>query len=359
MIRVLKFKKTISTIAKSNALGHTLFWGLILLYYINVAWPYEPDKAYLIERTFLKVSTQALFTYFFLQLLIPYLYKKGRKLTCLLSTIIALYSAYTLFVALRCFYLLPKYPEVYSYRPPLIFLERIVDYYAFLGNIPDFILPVAVLGAFAFYKKEQQLAKLLELQRGNELNTLKNQLNPHFLFNTLNNLYTLTLIKSEQAPETIEKLSKILDYTLYQCKSNVVPLKNELGLLRNYIDLEKLRYGQRVEVEFKAHAIEEVNIAPLILLTFVENAFKHGVVQETKRAKIKIQLSTSQKEIHFKIYNTKPVSNEMASKNNNTSIGLTNIKRQLDILYKNRYQLTLDDKDKSFCATLKIDTHDV
>lgn len=358
MIEILNFKKTISTLAKSNTLLHILFWLVTLLYYINIAWPYESDKIYLFERTLFKVSIQALFTYLFLKLLIPYLYNKGLKVLFLLSNIIALYSAYILFVALRCFYLLPRYPEIYSYRPPLIFSERITDYYAFLGNIPDFIFPVAVLGALAFYKKEKELASLLELQRKNELDTLKNQLNPHFLFNTLNNLYTLTLLKSDKAPETIEKLSKILDYTLYQCKNNIVPLRNEISLIKNYLDLEKIRYGKRVEIDFKYNLEEEVNIAPLILLTFIENAFKHGVVQETKQAKITIELSTKGGVIDFHIFNTKPKNIEKSVNDYSNSIGLKNIKRQLDLLYKNRYSLKLEDTD-SFSANLKIDVNEL
>lgn len=344
---------------KNNTFIHLLFWVFIFLYYLNVSWQYESNKSFLIERIIIKLSIQISIAYCTLKFLIPYLLNRKQKLLFFIASIVLLYVSYIVFIAFRCFYLLPKYPEVYSYRPPLIFIERITDYYSFLTNLPDFIFPAAILLIINFYKKEKELATIIEHQRSNELNALRNQLNPHFLFNTLNNLYSLTLIKSDKASEIIEKLSKILDYTLYGCKSDLVPLKSEIQLLQNYIDLELFRYTDRVQVEFKHTTNQDILIAPLILLTFVENAFKHGVSQETEKASITINLSTHKNHIDFKIVNTKPKNTFRKKEIQQDSIGLQNVKRQLELLYKNKYSLDLNETKTSYSVTLKIETNDV
>jgi hypothetical protein len=342
----------------SNRILHVCFWLLVFIYYINVSWPYETNKAFLLERVGIKVILQIAASYIFLQLIKPHILKRYNKLLFVLMSIILVYGFYVMFVAVRCFYLLPKYPEVYSYRPPLVFEERVLDVYAFLNNIPDFIFPVIVLVVINFYKKEKEIAKMLEQQKSLELSALKSQLNPHFLFNTLNNLYAMTLVKSDKAPEVIEKLSKILDYMLYQCESESVSIRDELDLLKNYIDLEKVRYGKRVEVTLEAQLDDAINIAPLILLTFVENAFKHGVSQETEKASIVIQVKTMNKELFFSIKNSKPKNYKAITPEGHTSIGLKNIKRQLDLIYKNKYVLIIDDNNPhSFGLTLKLKTH--
>jgi len=342
----------------SNRILHVCFWGLVFLYYLNVSWPYETNKTFLLERVGLKVVLQIAASYIFLKLLIPYILKRYNRLLFVLMSVILIYSFYVIFVAVRCFYLLPKYPEVYSYRPPLVFTERLLDLYAFLNNIPDFIFPVIVLIVINFYKKEKEIARMLEQQKSLELSALKNQLNPHFLFNTLNNLYSLTLIKSDKAPEIVEKLSKILDYTLYQCESESVSIRSELNLLQNYIDLERVRYGKRVTVTFEEDVDDAVEIAPLILLTFVENAFKHRVSQETEKASITIFVKTSKEGLFFSIKNSKPKNYEAVFIEDQTSIGLKNIKRQLDLIYKNKYVLVIDDNNSdSFGLTLKLETY--
>ena len=125
-----------------------------------------------------------------------------------------------------------------------------------------------------------------------ELKVLKNQLNPHFLFNTLNNLYALTLKKDDKAPEVIAKLSEILDFVLYRCNDDFVCMEKEIKLLENYISLEKLRYSEnRLAISFTKDIQENSKISPLILLTFVENAFKHGVINETEKAMIRYEFT--------------------------------------------------------------------
>ncbi|MGJ5640517.1 sensor histidine kinase [Formosa sp. S-31] len=250
--------------------------------------------------------------------------------------------------------MIPSYPEEFSYRPPFILADRFTNWPAYIGSIPEYLLPTVILVIFNYYKKQKETAILLEKKRTSELNALKNQLNPHFLFNTLNNLYVLSLKKSDKAPEVIAKLSEILDYLLYQCNSNYVSLKHEISLLHNYIDLEEVRYGNRVKVSFNKEISNDAKIAPLLLLTFLENAFKHGVTQEINVASIEIYIKGDAQNIEFRIVNTRPANSENNQDANREAIGLKNVKKQLDLLYPNSYKLDIDNKPKMYSVNLKI-----
>jgi len=189
-----------------------------------------------------------------------------------------------------------------------------------------------------------------------ELNFLKAQIHPHFLLNTLNNLYALTLKKADKAPETVIKLSDMLVYTLYKCDEKYVPLKNEIELLQNYISLEQLRYGDNLNIELNEN-VENKNakIAPLILLSVVENAFKHGVSGETENAKIKIDIEQKDDSFVFEVFNTK---SEIAQKDETEftkGIGIKNVKKQLDLVYPKSYEFDAVENERDYKVTLKLD----
>lgn len=184
-----------------------------------------------------------------------------------------------------------------------------------------------------------------------ELKMLKSQLNPHFLFNTLNNIYSLSLDNSPKTSESIGKLSEILDYILYRCESNFVPLSGEINLLENYITLEKLRYDDRLKINFEKQVERDIEIAPLILLSLVENAFKHGAGEDGGSPEINILLQSEQKVFTFTISNTLVDTGMEKSK---PSIGLENIKKQLELIYPNQYQLDIDKQANLFTVTLAL-----
>ncbi|WP_132066021.1 MULTISPECIES: sensor histidine kinase [Aquimarina] len=213
-----------------------------------------------------------------------------------------------------------------------------------------FLTPTALLLMFRFYKNQQNYLKLNEQKKIAELTALKNQLNPHFLFNTLNNLYALAIKKSDHAPEVIEKLSDILDYMLYRCNNKFVSIQKEIELIENYIALEKIRYGNRVRISFKNNSTEDSKIAPLLLLTFIENAFKHGVTQELKEAFISITISSDNHHIIFNIENSK--STISAENKNQKCIGLSNVQKQLDLLYGDDYSLDIEEESDKYCVRL-------
>jgi len=200
--------------------------------------------------------------------------------------------------------------------------------------------------------RNQQLMKEREKQYlETELNFLKTQIHPHFFFNTLNNLYSLTLKKSDQAPEVVLKLSSLMSYMLYESNSAKVSLAKEIGYLQNYLDLEKLRFGQRLTVLFEIEGqIEEVSIPPMILILFVENSFKHGVKNNVNHIQIDISLKLEAEYLFFRIKN--PMGNHPSTAN--AGIGLKNAKRRLELLYGENYQLDISERDNEFVVFLKI-----
>ncbi|CAL2103083.1 His_kinase domain-containing protein [Tenacibaculum sp. 190130A14a] len=333
-----------------------VFWGIMLLYYISSRWPLEKDKVFLFEKMFLLVVVQILLTYGVVRWVIPKVVSKKHKLSSILGFVFLVYLCYILYTAMRCYYLLPKYPEVFRFRPPLIFQERITNGFSFLNNIPSLVFPTVILIIINYYRQQKEIISLKEQKRSSQLEALKNQLNPHFLFNTLNSLYALSLKKSDKSPEVIERLSDILDYILYKCKDNYVSIQGEITLLENYIALEQIRYGKRLHITFN-HAVEkDVKIAPLLLLTLTENAFKHGVEEEINKAIIKINLTTIEKEICFTIENSIPtIVSDVGQNDARESIGLENIKKQLNLLYPSQdYTFNFIESNNVFKVTLKL-----
>lgn len=340
---------------RKEILIETIFWLVIYFYYVSTAWPSYTDKEALLEKLLVKTGLQILLSYAILSILIPRLLHQKRRVVFLLTSLLSVYLTYVLYTAYRCFYFDPKYPGLYK---SFNFYDRILDANFFFTEITWFLFPVAILTALKYYRDQKEVMNLREQKRITELKLLKNQLNPHFLFNTLNNLYILALKKSDKTPELIAKLSAILDYMLYHCNDRFVALTNEIKLINDYIDLEKVRYGERVVVDFDYKIEKAIEIAPLILLTFLENAFKHGVKEEVKQASIRMMLRANQEEIFFEICNSKPAS-KPANKSETASIGLQNIKRQLDFLYPQRNWLQVEDRVDAYSVSLKLKLHEV
>ena len=192
----------------------------------------------------------------------------------------------------------------------------IISYYLFLFRLtPDFsadhrvdfanyiLIPLPIFGALWFYEQWRWLKMLQADKAKAELALLKSQINPHFFFNTLNNLYGLVIEKSEKAPEVVLKLSDMMRYTIYEGKEDLVLLKDEISYLENYIELHKIRYHKKVEIVF-THDIEEgLKIAPLLFIILLENAFKHGVEKMRSQAFIHLQVHSEGKQVFFKIEN--------------------------------------------------------
>jgi len=186
-----------------------------------------------------------------------------------------------------------------------------------------------------------------------ELNFLKSQIHPHFLFNTLNSLYALTLNRSPQAPSVVIGLSQILRYILYECDTPTVKLSKELDIIEQYISLERLRSDADLDIHLGiTGVVANQEIAPLLLLPLVENAFKHGVQETVESRWINMQLVVTGTHLSFKISNAKPKSvpsKPMVPKGN---IGLANIRKRLQLVYPNEHQLRIYDEEEDVFAVI-------
>ncbi|MBL7888294.1 MAG: sensor histidine kinase [Bacteroidia bacterium] len=201
--------------------------------------------------------------------------------------------------------------------------------------------------------KLKQAAQKLRLEKQEaELNYLKSQTNPHFLFNTLNNIYSLSRDKSDLAPESILRLSKILRFMLYETSGEFISVEQEMEIISDYIELEKMRYDDTFRINFK-HEVEDLKqpLPPLLLITLVENAFKHGVSETSNKPFVDINVSINKQQLLFVIKNS--TENFDGEKNVKENIGLSNLRRQLELLYKEN-NLTVHQNGDVFTATLKI-----
>src|SRR5687768_11245460 len=203
------------------------------------------------------------------------------------------------------------------------------------------------------YIKLKQATQQLRIEKQEaELNYLRSQTNPHFLFNTLNNIYSLARDKSDLAPESILRLSKILRFMLYETSGDYISIEQELKIISDYIALEKLRYDESLRVNFN-YDVEDVKQAlpPLLLIPLVENAFKHGVSETRGQPYVDIHLSVKMRQLLFVVKNsTESFTGEGSVKEN---IGLSNLRRQLELLYTG-YELSVQQGASDFTTVLKI-----
>lgn len=190
-------------------------------------------------------------------------------------------------------------------------------------------------------QQEALLRKSLEQQKtSSELSFLKAQINPHFFFNTLNNIYALTMINVESSREALLKLSRMMRYVLYETQKDAVLLSQEIAFIQNYIELMQLRLTDKVEITFRQPApLKDITIAPMLLLPFVENAFKHGV-SALQPSFIHIAIGQQASHLNLKVRNTL-FSEKAITLDTGSGIGLVNTRRRLDLLYPERYHLSV------------------
>lgn len=205
-----------------------------------------------------------------------------------------------------------------------------------------------------WFTQQQRLKEIEKQQVATELAFLKAQIHPHFFFNTLNNLYSLTLQRSELAPEVVLKLSGLMSYMLYESAAGEVPLEKELDNLENYIALERLRFGDRLALTFEKKGIgsRPVQLPPLILLTFVENSFKHGPARLPGKGHIHICIEVLPDQLLFHVDN--PIAPEEDRSGEKNGIGFRNVTRRLNLLYGKRYRLDYSAVGETFHVTLKL-----
>lgn len=209
-----------------------------------------------------------------------------------------------------------------------------------------------VLVSALFFSFNNKLKKIEKEKVDAELSFLKAQIKPHFLFNTLNSIYSLAIQKSNEVPHAIALFSVMLRYITNEAHKNFIPINKELGYISSYVGLQKLRFENTVNVEFFVEgSTDEREIAPLLLSTFVENAFKYGVNPE-KKSIIKISVFVSETEICLTVFNNKVL--DQKTQITEGGLGLTNVQKRLDLLYPNLHELAINDEKESYSILLKI-----
>lgn len=230
------------------------------------------------------------------------------------------------------------------------------------GQQGNFFALIAVWGFLStvvlfkhWLKKQQEFVQAEKEKVSVELQLLKAQVHPHFLFNTLNNIYSFSLEASPKTPGLILKLSSLLSYMLYDCKAEQVLLEKELEVMKAYVDLERERYGNKIEISWRVEGdVESKYIAPLLLLPFLENAFKHGTSEQLENPWLSFDLVVKQASLKCKVANSK---NECILVNKQ-GIGIENVKKRLHFLYPGKHELKMNDEGEFFVAFLQLQLTD-
>jgi len=215
-------------------------------------------------------------------------------------------------------------------------------------------ISITILLASTIKKQAVREKNLKEEKLSTELKLLKAQIDPHFIFNALNNIYSLTYSQSEKAPESVLKLSEMLRYVFYDCSKDTVKLKNEIDYIENFISFQQMKSEHEQNIQFDySGANTEKNISPMLFIPFIENAFKYSKIEELNDAYIKIQLATENKKLFFRIENTVP---EEGKPNPGKGMGITNVGQRLEVLYPGKHSLKINEKDFIFTVTLEIES---
>jgi hypothetical protein len=210
-------------------------------------------------------------------------------------------------------------------------------------------LPVVL--AIQWTRQHNRIVALEQEKTKTELDLLKQQLNPHFFFNTLNNLYALSLQQSRQTPESILQLSELMRYVIYKGQEERVLIREEIKYVEDYMDLQQIRLRIQPDLQFDKQIDNEAQeIAPMLLIVFIENAFKHGIEQAAEKAFLHMQLTCRQQRLYFSCENSfEPGSSR------DSGIGLSNLRKRLDLLYPGRYQLKTAINNHTFKAEMQLD----
>ncbi len=356
-IRIMKFLRKPEFLGNSDIkpLHHILFWSIYFVFN-TFRWSFIHDDFLLSLKTnLLGFPIHMFLAYLNAYYLMPkFIYTKK-------------YFQYTVYILLALFVmLLLKYNLTYYLVSTDVMPEaqEIIDTLTIGYAVQTMIGEVYVISFFTAIKltvdwlrESSKLHDLEKRQLKTELRFLRSQVSPHFFFNTLNNIYSLTLEKSDQAPEVILKLSELMRYLLYATKKQRQDLTSEMNCIRNYIDLERIRFDDSLEVDMKISGnLENCKIPPMLLIPIVENCFKHGASKNIGEMKIDIELQVKDGFMNFKVANSIPnAKKELEYPVKSGGIGLSNVKKRLDLGYaKSDYELLIFEKDKMFNVILKL-----
>ena len=348
---------------------HLIFWMVWVLYYgiLHAASPFlKPEDAYFQRTRFalteavLHVIPQMVMAYMVFYFVLP-LYTRKRKI---LEPIVLAFAFWFVCGYLNLFmfqkvnpvvldWLLPDHLLINTQRPP-----EVSTFMALMATWKGAMTGTAFLVGIHYIKqwflKEQRNLQLTKENTEAQLQLLMAQVHPHFLFNTLNNIFSQVQYESPKGSQMIMGLSDLLRYILYEGKKSLVPLKHELTMVQEYIDLERIRYGNKLEVHVQVpDKTDEMYIAPLLLLPFVENCFKHGTSHVLHKPWINLTVEIKESTLVMKLMNGKAPENGALSKK--PGIGIQNVRKRLELLYSDKYELQIREEEEVFVVDLIVE----
>ena len=334
---------------------HIVFW-LIYFIFNTLRWgSFHDDFLLSLKTNLIGFPIHMALAYFNVYYLMPkYVYTRKYAqyaLLVLISLFVMLLVKFNLTYYLVSTNVMPEAAEEVS----TLTLNYVIT--TMLGELYVVSFVTAIKITIDWLKEHNKLHDLERRQLMTELKFLRSQVSPHFFFNTLNNIYSLTLEKSGKAPEVVLKLSELMRYLLYATRKNKQTLKNEIECIQNYIDLERLRFDQSLQVDVDISGdLEHREIAPMLLVPLIENCFKHGASKNLGEMLIKLDIKVENGFLHFKVANTIPEQNaDLPAAVNSGGIGLSNVKKRLELGYDRKdYDLLIFQEKEMFHVNLKL-----
>jgi sensor histidine kinase YesM len=331
-------------ILKKRWFQHVLFWTGIFFFDVFVFGWESQAYAFFFRMVTFEMPGQMTLAYVMMYACIPLYFKKKYVEAATLFTVtffVCSFSAHALI-----YYFSDYYPRDVS----LVSIPKLLvrGFYLFANAAIAVIIKVCKM----WYENENRVREMQGIRVESELKMLKDQVNPHFMFNTLNNLYGLIERNPRHAQEMVLGLSRILHYMLHESNHSYVPLRKEMDCIRDYIELEKIRYAGNLSVSINQEkSTELLDIVPLVIFPFVENSFKHGASETIDTAWINIDCSVYKEEFLFKIENTKNMIRDYSKAG---GIGLNNVRRRLELIYGEDHSLQIFDGHDTYLVVLKI-----
>jgi two-component system, LytTR family, sensor histidine kinase AlgZ len=334
---------------------HIIFW-LIYFVFNTFRWgSYFNDYFYSFKTNLLGFPIHMTLCYLNILVLMPNLIYKKRYVLYIFLLLLALFSMVLIKFNLTYFFISHNvWPEGPEHIEKLS-LNYTID--MMIGELYVIAFVTAIKITLDFIKEHKRVTDLEKSNLETELLFLKSQISPHFFFNTLNNIYSLSVEKSNKTPKIILKLSELMRYMLYETQSKRQTLENEILCIQNYLDLERIRHDEKLEVNmYISGDIQDKEISPMLLLTFIENAFKHGANKNVGHVKIDINFKIKEDFLYFSVSNPMPtITKHVDNFNKSSGIGIENVKKRLELGYnKNDYYLSIKNKKNIFVIKLKI-----
>ena len=348
---------------------HLLFWLFYVLYltFLRLINPINfksaahfPNPIQSLAQSFLGVLHQAVFVYPLLYFLLPRYIFTGKYIKATLWAVVFIFIMMSVNVILLL--AIPWHRVVFMPQAVEIFKDVSSDWLkiklaylsASIGLLSCASLAISLKLFKHFYLKNLRIQQLQKENVAAQLQILRAQVHPHFIFNTLNNIFYQTQTESPKGSKMVRGLSNMLRYILYEGEKPLVPLKQELLMINEYINLETIRYGNKLDLHVSAPAkTDDIYIAPLLLLPFVENCFKHGASNMLQNPWINLTVEIKDTVLGMKLMNGKaPLK---GNGQNKTGIGINNVKQRLELLYRNKHELQISEDEEVFVVDLKVE----